>query len=134
MLMYRSTEGEVPIFKDDKARRSYFQTAQPAEWIGKDEAEDWFMAIYGADALRYVRSTGLVPENYSPVWVGGTYWDDPKRRTRPVYQTPEKAILGASPGEAFGKVPTAGRLLDVDLSAIRDIVRQVIREELAITN
>ena len=48
-----------------------------------------YKVLYGEQAFRDLQQFGVVMEHINePVFVGGTYWQDPKRRVRPVYSGP----------------------------------------------
>lgn len=65
--------------------RTYFMTSQPADWYKSDINVRVYRFLYGDKAVEDLERYGLVIENMDPVWVGGTFWNDPARRVRPVY-------------------------------------------------
>lgn len=117
--MYRSTEQPIDHSSHAKQTVDYFCTHAPYEWLKNEHTRKLFERTYGAAALEIATRQGLVPENTNPVWVGGTYWNDPDRRVRPVYGEPETVINVGS------FIPLTGSAVDQTLEIVKDLQTKV---------
>ncbi len=101
----------VPTDRDLNSAWAYFTTSQPGEWNQDATMRDLFQRVYGVEAMKILDGKGMVPENISPVWVGGTFWNDPSKRIREVWGGPMDKPLEPGPDEEIIQTPFGPKIV-----------------------